>query len=385
MKIQPPPPIDARTLGADCDNCPLKGSRPVPPSTNHNATYILCGEAPGKNEVEDGHPFVGRSGFYLNAALRRLGVDRQHECHVTNGLLCLPPKKFKPAQWQQALKCCRPRLEAEVSKVKGSLILAMGGKACYTLTDPTGPFNKPSSRDKITSWRGAFLDSQFANRKFEVMPTLHPAFVLRAPHNGPVFDNDLKRLVSRAGKQLPDWKWPEIHVKPGPAMVAALKRVLASTEPIGVDIENIGDAMAQAKIRCIGVAIKDLAVSVPIELNCTEEAILLGQILASNNMKVYHNFQHDVLAMKRWNINVAGPIFDTMLAHAVVAPLLAHDLGFVASMFFHAPRWKTENKVDAEDRGLALFEKKPIEDLCIYNAKDAWMQRILMEPLEAML
>jgi len=250
----------------------------------------------------------------------------------------------------------------------------MGGKANWALTDPDGPLNEPGSKDKITSWWGGYLPGPGGK---SVMPAVHPAFVLRAPHYTPVFKIALRRAVYPK-----EWVWPELVITPGPRMVAALEEILAADEPIGVDIENIGDPMAGARIRCIGVATSKLAVSVPLELNPLDEIAVLGKILASSRPKVMHNAQHDLLGMKVHNIHVAGETFDTLLAHAVVAPALPHDLGFVAACYLAAPRWKTEHKVEGEDRGLALFEKEAIADLCLYNAKDAWVGRVLKDYLE---
>ena len=373
------PRVDPRQLGANCDECPLKEHTPVPPQVNNQASLVICGEAPGKEEVIQSKPFVGASGWWLDKRLLECGVSRA-QVHTTNALLCRPPKKFSDLQWKQALECCRPRLERELAEVRPGdsvSLLACGGKAAWSLTDPTGPFNKPASRDKIFSWRGAPLQVG----RFVVLPTIHPAFVLRAPHYKAVFLIDLRRAVNPPAQ----WQWPRILVEPGAEMRAALQEILAADQPVGVDIENLGDPLNHARIRCIGVATREVAVSVPLELNPVEEAILLGHILASNQVKVYHNAPHDILGMKVHNIHTNGRIFDTLLAHAVFDPLMPHDLGFVASYFFPAPRWKSEHKVESEDRGLALFANKPIAELCLYNAKDAWMQRMLKDELEKWL
>ena len=367
------PSVDPRTLGARCDECPLKEHTPVLPTVNNDALLILCGEAPGKHEVEQGEPFVGPSGWWLNNRLSEVGLSRKR-CHVTNALLCRPPKKFKTGQWKQALTCCRPRLEAELAQVVTTQVLAMGGKANWALADPDGPLNEPGSKDKITSWWGGYLPGPGGK---SIMPAVHPAFVLRAPHYTPVFKIALQRAAWPVA-----WVWPELIITPGPRMIEGLKEILASHEPIGVDIENIGDPMAGARIRCIGVATSKLSISVPLELNPVEEVQLLGQILAGDNVKVMHNAQHDLLGMKVHNIHVGGKVFDTLLAHAVVAPALPHDLGFTSACYLHAPRWKTEHKVEGDDRGLALFAKEKIDVLCLYNAKDAWVGRVLKDCLE---
>ena len=82
---------DPRSCGAACDICPLKGSVVVPPESNTGATVALVGEAPGEQEEKQGNLFIGPSG---DEVMRALGAAqlRRRDVHLTNVLLCRPPK-----------------------------------------------------------------------------------------------------------------------------------------------------------------------------------------------------------------------------------------------------------------------------------------------------
>jgi DNA polymerase I len=112
---------------------------------------------------------------------------------------------------------------------------------------------------------------------------------------------------------------------------------------------------------------------------------LLRNVLESNLPKVFHNGQHDLLSLKYNGIDVLGKVFDTLLAHSIVGPQLPHDLGFVAALEFHAPRWKSEFRVETDLKGTEAFSKRPAHELRTYNARDAWMTVLLLEPLRQRL
>src|SRR5688572_2978153 len=102
------PVIDGRNLGANCDECPLNGRRVVPPQKNNNATLIVLGESPGKNEEIKQQPFVGESGKLLDRILQRFAISRSR-LHITNAVLCRPDASLSPKDWKRAIAACRPR------------------------------------------------------------------------------------------------------------------------------------------------------------------------------------------------------------------------------------------------------------------------------------
>jgi len=165
-------------------------------------------------------------------------------------------------------------------------------------------------------------------------------------------------------------------------MLQALQEI-KEADRIGLDIENYGDAL-ESKIRCIGVSSSRVAVSVPVERDGLDPSIIvaLREVLRSPVLKVLHNSQHDRLGLEANGWDVNGPFYDTLFAHAVVAPQLPHDLGFVCSVETAGPRWKSELHSGSEDRGLAVFTRSPWEKLGPYNCKDSYMQCELQPALE---
>lgn len=120
---QTTPPADPRTYGAKCDSCPLNGATPVWGDGPGDAVMAFVGEAPGRDEVSLGVPFVGRSGQTFENWLGKLGLTRR-EVFIDNAIMCFPPggdlkfflqrerKEWKKANkpWSDPVECCRPRL-----------------------------------------------------------------------------------------------------------------------------------------------------------------------------------------------------------------------------------------------------------------------------------
>jgi DNA polymerase I len=267
--------------------------------------------------------------------------------------------------WDKAIEACRPRLDAELGTNR--TVLACGNKAFQYLT----------GKGQITNWMGAPLPSLQGHT---VLPSIHPAFALRKPAYIPVFKEFLRRAAALVQGVLPAWSWPELVTK-GP-YAPALKR-LAASPSLSIDIENFPDT---GRIRTIGVGNSSLAVSVPIppDGDANEDDLReLRLLLANGALKVLHNSQFDLLELEANGWEVRGPVYDTILAHAVVAPQLPHDLSFVAASEYHAPRWKTEFKVIGEDKGKkAAAFSGPLGALQPYNAKDVVMTAKLHERLE---
>lgn len=119
------PPKDPRLFGAKCDSCPLKGSTPVWGDGTYRRSLALIGEAPGREEVSAGMPFIGKSGQYVEALLAAKNLTRS-DVWLDNAILCFPDggdlkvflqvarKKHKVSAYDEPfmspIDCCRPRL-----------------------------------------------------------------------------------------------------------------------------------------------------------------------------------------------------------------------------------------------------------------------------------
>jgi len=150
---------------------------------------LFVGEAPGADEDEQGIPFVGRSGQLLAKMIEAMGYSRE-TVFIANINKCRPPDNRKPTPTE--MKVCLPFLKRQIALLQPKVIVAMGATAVEGLVGiPKGV--------GITMVRGKW-------QKFEgidLMPTFHPAYMLRNPNmKRPVWD-DLKNVLRRLGKPIP--------------------------------------------------------------------------------------------------------------------------------------------------------------------------------------
>jgi DNA polymerase len=164
----------------DCTRCPLyAGRKQVVHSTgNLQADLMFVGEAPGADEDEQGFPFVGRAGQLLTKIIEGIGYKRE-DVFIGNINRCRPPANRQPTLPEA--HTCRPFLLREIAVVRPRVIVVMGNTALHNLLD---------TKDGITKVRGAFQD-YFG---VKVMPTFHPAYLLRDPNNNRSFWEDIKKL-----------------------------------------------------------------------------------------------------------------------------------------------------------------------------------------------
>lgn len=168
---------------ATCQRCRLaKGRTQVVFGVgNPKARVMFVGEAPGAEEDRQGEPFVGRAGQLLNAMLRACGLSRE-EVYIANIVKCRPPGNRDPQDDEAAT--CLPFLLRQLELVKPEVVVLLGRVAARHLLGLTAP---------ISSYRGRW--QQF--RGVAVLPTFHPAYLLRNPQAKRESWEDLKRLVER--------------------------------------------------------------------------------------------------------------------------------------------------------------------------------------------
>jgi uracil-DNA glycosylase family 4 len=149
------------------------------------ARLMFIGEAPGAEEDRQGEPFVGRAGHLLNSMLRAVGLSRQ-EVYIANVLKCRPPGNRDPQEDEAAT--CLPFLWRQVELVNPAVIVTLGRVAASRLLGTSAPIS--TYRGRWTKWR-----------EWDVLPTFHPAYLLRTPSAKAQAWADLKRLVGRLGEQ----------------------------------------------------------------------------------------------------------------------------------------------------------------------------------------
>ncbi len=169
---------ELQTAVSTCTACGLHTSRKqtVFGGGDHNAEWMIIGEAPGADEDQQGQPFVGPSGQLLNNMLRALGLKRE-QVFVTNVLKCRPADDRDPRPEEMAQ--CEGFLQRQVALVKPKIILAVGGVAAHNLLKVKTP---------VTKLRGQL--HHYGETPLVV--TYHPAYLLRKPSEKGKSWTDLK-------------------------------------------------------------------------------------------------------------------------------------------------------------------------------------------------
>ena len=168
-----------RDIG-DCTRCGLCEGRTQVVNThgNRNARLMFVGEAPGADEDAQGKPFVGRAGQLLTKMIEAMGMKRE-DVIIGNVNRCRPPGNRQPTLEEAAI--CRPFLFREIAAIQPEVIVVMGNTALRNLLE---------EREGISRVRGKFRDF----RGIKVMPTFHPAYLLRDPSKKRETWEDLKKV-----------------------------------------------------------------------------------------------------------------------------------------------------------------------------------------------
>ena len=172
----------ARLIGA-CEACPLSKTRTrvVPGVGRLSPDVMFIGEGPGADEDRQGLPFVGRAGELLTKMIAAMGYARE-EVFIANVVKCRPPDNRKPTP--QEMSACMPYLRRQVALVNPKTIVALGATAVQGLFNTT---------QGINSLRGRWMSFQ----GIPVMPTFHPAYLLRMPVAKRDAWSDLKQVMAR--------------------------------------------------------------------------------------------------------------------------------------------------------------------------------------------
>lgn len=376
----------------------------VPHYGPYPSPIMIVGEAPGSDETLQLKPFVGKSGQELTRMLHESGINRE-ECFITNVCKYQPPKN-DIAQWfsnkTQAKKdgtpCLAKRypnniiaiglehLRKEIEIVSPRVIIALGETALWALTGESG----------ITKWRGSMMDLNFLgegniNPLIRVIPTYHPAFVLRVWETRAIAVHDLTRAKGESINltPIPDY---DFLVRPSYSAtidwLGDLINLLANTQTpirIAVDIETRNRHIAD-----IGLATSPTeAISIPIMVRGNisgywdfEEEFMIIRLLEiilthSKSFIVWQNGPYDLQYIARYWGFLPRNDFDTMTAQGVCWPSVPKALHFLASMYCeYYLYWKDESQ--------EWDPKLGEEQLWVYNCKDCcatWEASVVLEEL----
>lgn len=184
----PFPDFDMSRLRSEamaCKRCELHPTRNtvVFGVGDENADLMFVGEAPGADEDRQGEPFVGRAGQLLTKIIEAMGFTR-NGVYIANVIKCRPPGNRNPKPIE--IETCEPFLLRQVELIQPKVICALGSFAAQALLH---------TDEKISRLRGRFHDYHGS----KLMPTYHPAFLLRNPHSKREVWEDMKKVMAELG------------------------------------------------------------------------------------------------------------------------------------------------------------------------------------------
>jgi DNA polymerase len=147
---------------------------------------MLIGEAPGRDEDRVGKPFVGRAGQLLDKMLASIGLDRKANAYITNVINWRPPDNRDPSPEEAA--ACLPFLRRHIELADPGLIILLGAVAARHVVGIS---------DGIMKLRGRWLEYRVGDRMVPLMPTLHPAYLLRQPAHKKLAWRDLQAVKDK--------------------------------------------------------------------------------------------------------------------------------------------------------------------------------------------
>ena len=168
-------------IGPDCSRCKLHtlGRRQVVFGVgNPHADLMFVGEAPGADEDVQGEPFVGRAGQLLTKIIEAIDLRRE-DVYIANVIKCRPPSNRNPEP--DEVERCEPFLFRQIDVIKPKVIVALGKFAAQCLLKTVAPITRIRGRE--FDYRGAVL-----------IPTFHPAYLLRNPSSKREVWEDMKKV-----------------------------------------------------------------------------------------------------------------------------------------------------------------------------------------------
>jgi uracil-DNA glycosylase len=173
---------ELRAAIGDCRRCKLWPGRThlVFGVGNPKAKLMFIGEGPGRDEDLQGEPFVGRAGQLLTDIITKGMGLRRGEVYIANVVKCRPPENRNPESDEVA--SCEPFLKKQIDLVRPKIIVALGKFAVQTLLQSKAPITK--LRGQWHSYHG-----------IKLMPTFHPAYLLRNPADKKLVWEDIKKVI----------------------------------------------------------------------------------------------------------------------------------------------------------------------------------------------
>jgi len=174
---------DVRAVLGDCTRCKLHAGRTniVFGVGNPNAKLVFVGEGPGRDEDLKGEPFVGRAGQLLTDIIEKGMKLKRSDVYIANVVKCRPPDNRNPED--DEIAACEPFLLMQLAVIRPRIICALGKFAAQTLL---------KTKEPISSLRG----NAYQYHGITLIPTYHPAYLLRNPKEKVVVWEDVKKIIT---------------------------------------------------------------------------------------------------------------------------------------------------------------------------------------------
>ena len=340
----------SKRSGADCEKCPLREATYIRDTPAIAETrLILVGSRPIYGDTVDKRALSGTAHWRYTSDKR---FDPRHH-HHTLAVACYSKEWLQERDYEVARRCCKPGLERTLHQLDQLPIVLLGKIALKSVT----------GQNTYTDWLGS-------TRKIDGRLVL-PNYDNLDLNGQPELTATFWRYQARATSPLPDLPWVNTMWDNSEQSLAVLRSLAASQSPIALDTETTGLSFVSSKLLCLGLA--DVCQGVSLSYPwCDEADTLIRGILSDQaRPKVFHNAQFDLKVLEHKGYPISGPIHDTMLLHAIVAPQLPHDLGFVFAYHYNAPRWKSERSGEWADT----------PELREYNVRDTQSTALLLPHL----
>jgi uracil-DNA glycosylase family 4 len=350
-------------------------------SACENPKIAFIGEAPGKDEDENGHPFVGSAGKELDRVLAKGGVHR-HNAYLLNLINCRPPENdLSSPEGEEAIVACRGGFEQELAELH-----RLGVKTLVPLgAHPTKHLGIDGSVHRV---RGSVYDVTVGGLKFWAVPTFHPSYIIRGQWSEePTMISDVEKAVGIATKGYSPPKEDFLLFPTVKDIEARTKDILRKKPLLGVDIETTALKYWNSEIFVMALALNgEEAFSIPFysqgyvpywkngDLHAVQNC--LSDILRSCPT-MYQNAPFDVSHLEHHGFKVGHIAHDVLLIHHAIHPELPHNLGYIVSICGATPFWK-----DIKLR-FPVMRQTPDLDLRTYNARDAVVLHQVLGPLLA--
>ena len=364
-----------------CRECPLNGyaTKVRGESASEKPKIAFIGEAPGKDENEQGHPFVGSAGQELDRVLAKAGIHR-HNAYLLNEINCRPSENdLDSPEGTEALQMCRPGFEEEIvllHKLGVRTLVPLGANPTHSLAIE-GPIHKV---------RGSVYPVTISGLNFWAVPTFHPSYIIRGQWSEePTMIADVEKAVGIATKGYTPPK-EDFLLFPTVKDIEARTRDILRTRPLlGVDIETTGLHYWDSEIFVMAIALSgEEAFSIPFysqgfvpywkngDLNVVKNC--LAEIM-EKCPTMFQNAPFDVSHLDHQGFRVGRITHDVLLIHHAIHPELPHNLGYIVSIYGATPFWK-----DIKLR-FPVMRQTPDHDLRTYNARDAVVLHLVLRPL----